>query len=129
MADPVESLVVQVPRALVVSLLAAALDCAVLFFLVDIAGWDRIASAVIAYLAGSVVQYVLCSWWVFPEATQNAKAGFLAFTVLSLFGLAITWMTMAVLVKVHLSLAKTVALGLAVGWNFLSRKYLLFRAA
>jgi putative flippase GtrA len=124
--DPVESLVVQVPRALAASVLAAVIDCAILFFLVDIAGWERVPAAVIGYLAGGVVQYVLCSWWVFPVTSQNVATGFLAFIVLSLFGLAITWMTMAVLVNVHLSLAKIVALGLAFGWNFLSRKYLLF---
>jgi putative flippase GtrA len=126
--DPVESLFLQVPRALAASVLAALLDCALLFFLVEVIGWNRIPAAVVGYLAGGVVQYILCSYWVFPGAPQNAATGFLAFTVLSLFGLAITWATMAALSGVHLSLAKVVALGLAFGWNFLSRKYLLFRA-
>jgi putative flippase GtrA len=129
LTDPVESLFLQVPRALAVSILAAALDCGVLFFLVEIGGWDRIPAAVVGYLAGGLVQYVLCSYWVFPGAPQNAATGFLAFTILSLFGLVITWLTMAVLAGVNLLLAKVAALGLAFGWNFLSRKYLLFRTA
>ncbi len=129
LTDPVENVFLQVPRALVASVLAALLDCGILFFLVEIGGWDRIPAAVIGYLAGGVVQYVLCSYWVFPGAPQSAATGFLAFTVLSLFGLVITWLTMAMLAGVHLSLAKVVALGLAFGWNFLSRKYLLFRAS
>jgi putative flippase GtrA len=139
LTDPVDSLCVQVPRALLVSALAAIIDCAVLFFLVDSGGSDRITAAIVGYLAGSVFQYVLCSYWVFtdafaahtsgPHARQNAVSGFLAFTVLSLFGLALTWMTMNVLAKAPLGVAKIVALGLAFGWNFLSRKYLLFRPA
>jgi putative flippase GtrA len=128
LADPVESVLLQVPRALAASVLAAIIDCSLLFFLVDVASWDRIPAAIFGYLAGGVVQYVLCSYWVFPGAPQNAATGFLTFTVLSLFGLVITWATMAALGRVHLSLAKLVALGLAFSWNFLSRKYLLFRA-
>jgi putative flippase GtrA len=126
-AGPVESVVVQVPRALLVSVLAAAIDCAILFFLVDLIGWNRVPAAVIGYLAGSVVQYVLCSLWVFPGASQSVATGFLTFTVLSLVGLVITWIVMALLASVHLSFTKMVALGLAFAWNFLSRKYLLFR--
>src|SRR5579862_5703864 len=87
--EPVESLFLQVPRALVASILAALLDCALLFFLVEIIGWNRIPAAVVGYLAGGVVQYILCSYWVFPGAPQSAATGFIAFTVLSLFGLAI----------------------------------------
>ena len=128
LADPVDNLAIQVPRALVASVLAAVLDCAVLFYLADIAGWDRIPAAIVGYLAGSVVQFILCARWVFAGAPPNAASGFVAFLILSLFGLAITWLTIAVLGGVHLALAKIVALGLAFNWNFLSRKYLLFRA-
>ena len=128
-ADPVESVFLQVPRALAVSVLAAAIDCALLFFLVDSAGWQRVPAAIAGYLLGGVVQYVLCSLWVFPGSPQGAAGGFVAFTVLSLFGLVITWLTMAVLAGVDLSMAKFIALGLAFGWNFMSRKYLLFRTS
>ena len=34
-ADPVDSLFIQVPRALLASMLAAVVDCAILFFLVN----------------------------------------------------------------------------------------------
>ncbi len=115
------------PRALLVSVVAAVLDCFILFVLVEGAGCNRLPAAVLGYLAGGVVQYVLCSVWVFPATAHNAATGFLAFTVLSLFGLIITWMTMAALAGIPLSLAKVIALGLAFLWNFLSRKYLLFR--
>src|SRR5262249_30754931 len=81
--------------------------------------------------AGGVVQYVLCALWVFPAAPSNNAVGFLAFTVLSLGGLAITWAVMAVLYDggyCPYPVAKVVALGLAFNWNFFSRKFLRFRA-
>lgn len=130
-ADPVESVFAQVPRALAASVLAAILDMGVLIALVEYLGWHPAPASVVGYLVGGVLQYVLCSIWVFPNAPKGAAAGFLAFTVLSLVGLAITWLTIVILAdwaQVHYSLAKIVALGNAFVWNFMSRKYLLFRA-
>jgi putative flippase GtrA len=132
LAEPVQSWFVQVPRALLASLLAAAVDIGVLFFLVEIAGSHPLSAAIVGYLAGGVLQYLLCYLWIFPGTNQLAATGFLAFTVLSLVGLGITWLTMATLADlahIHYSLAKVVALGLAFTWNFLSRKYLIFGPA
>jgi putative flippase GtrA len=127
LADPADSMVLQVPRALIASVLAAVVDCAILFFLADVASVDRVPAAIIGYLAGSVVQFVLCTHWVFAGVPQGAGSGFGVFLVLSLFGLIITWATIALLGELNLALAKIVALGLAFNWNFLSRRYLLFR--
>jgi putative flippase GtrA len=130
-ADPVESIALQVPRALAVSVLALAVDFAVLELCVRILGTAAIPAAVIGYLVGGVVQYVLCSLWVFSTSLKNDALGFMAFTILSLVGLGITWIVMLV---VHdwwafsVEFAKFGAVGLAFTWNFLSRKYLLFRA-
>jgi hypothetical protein len=67
-----------------------------------------------------------------PAARPEGKAvSFLAFTVLSLGGLGITWLVMAggELAHVPYGASKVAALGLAFAWNFLSRKLLLFRPA
>jgi len=120
----------QVPRALVVSVLAAVLDFGVLVLLVERFEWSPVLAAVVGYLLGGVLQYVLCAWWVFPGAPQSLTLGIAAFTLLSLVGLGITWATIAVLhEQLHVNYvgAKLVALGLAFAWNFLSRKYLLFQ--
>lgn len=130
-AEPVESVVAQVPRALAASGLAALVDLGVLVFLVEMLGWHSVPASVLAYLAGGVLQYVLCSVWVFPNGPKGLATGFLAFTILSLVGLAITWLVFigADWAGVHYGFAKIVALGLAFAWNFLSRKYLLFGAS
>ena len=127
---PTHSTVQQVPRALVVSVVAAALDVLLYALLVKHAGWPPVAAATLSYILGGVVQYVLCSCWVFPTAPQNAVTGFTAFTLLSLVGLAITDGVIWVLngrCAVNYLWAKGAALALAFVWNFSSRKYLLFR--
>lgn len=129
--QPVESLLVQVPRALCVSALAAVLDIGLLITLVETVGWHPLLAATVSYLAGGVLQYILCSLWVFGHSPENAPLGFVFFTVLSLVGLIITWCTLAVLydfANVNYAAAKILALGLAFLWNFTSRKYFLFQA-
>ena len=127
--NPVQSVILQIPRALVASVLAAALDCGLLILLVEFCGWRPIPATVVGYLAGGVVQYVLCALWVFSAAPASNTLGFGAFTVLSLVGLLITWAAMSLIHDFGgfpYTLAKVVALALAFNWNFFSRKYLLF---
>jgi len=111
--------------------LAAALDCGVLVMLVERHAWSPVVAAIVSYLLGGILQYMLCAWWVFPAAPRNLGVGIVAFTLLSLGGLGITWATIAVChdhLHVNYLAAKFAALGLAFTWNFLSRKYLLFVA-
>ena len=126
---PTDHAALQVPRALVVSVLAAALDFGVLVLLVEHFEWSPVLAAVLSYLLGGVLQYALCACWVFPAAPRSLTVGIVAFTLLSLVGLGITWATIELVheqLGVNYLLAKFVALGLAFAWNFLSRKYLLF---
>jgi putative flippase GtrA len=127
---PAGSLLLQLPRALVVSVLAMFVDVALLFVLVQGFGMGAIPAAIIGYLTGGVVQYVLCSVWVFPDAPRSVTVGFVAFTILSLGGLGITALTIQLLHTtwgLSLTLAKFAALGLAFNWNFFTRKFFLFR--
>ncbi len=126
---PVESTLLQMPRALVASCLAAAVDVGLLVLFVERFGWHPAAAATLGYLAGVVLQYLLCLVWVFPTTADN-NAGFAAFTLFSLVGLGITWGVLTTMGDVGGSPypAKGVALGIAFSWNFLSRKWLLFRA-
>ena len=130
LADPVESTLLQMPRALVASCLAAALDLGLLIAFVERFAWNPAAAAVVGYLAGVVLQYALCMYWVFPTSPDN-NAGFAVFALFSLVGLGITWGVLATLCDLGglpYPAAKIVALVIAFSWNFLSRKWLLFRA-
>jgi len=128
---PVDSIFLQVPRALAVSVLALGVDFALYAAFIYI-GMPALLAALIGYLAGGVLQYVLCSWWVFSTSLKNDALGFVAFSILSLVGLAITEIVILIVhdwLGMHPYPAKIAAVGLAFAWNFMSRKYLLFRAA
>lgn len=128
---PSRSLWIQVPRALVVSVLAALLDVALLALLVELLGWRPLSAATVSYLAGGVVQYVLSRSWVFyAQAARHLLLHFLAFQLLSLVGLGITWALLWVSVEgfgINYLIGKALALCLAFGWNFGSRRGWLFR--
>jgi putative flippase GtrA len=105
-------------------------DLAVMCLLVDVSRFDARVAAVVGYLTGGVIQYVLCSLWVFPNSPRNVAIGFVAFTILSLGGLGITTLTIHLLHSrwgIRWKLAKVVALGLAFNWNFFTRKFFLFQ--
>src|SRR5262249_29704881 len=124
-----ERLRLQIPRALIASGLAAVLDFGLLVCLVELLGWGPVPAAVVSYLAGGVLQYFLCAVWVFPSAPPNAATGFVAFTVLSLVGLGISWAWLGPLPEfghIPSPLPKCAPLGLPFTWNFSSRKFLLF---
>jgi putative flippase GtrA len=126
---PVESTLLQVPRALVVSLLALLVDFGLYAVLVR-QGLHVVPAAIIGYLSGGVVQYVLCIVWVFSASPGNHATGFLAFSLLSLVGLGITCLVVYALHDlggVNELIAKVGAVGLAFTWNFLSRKFFLFK--
>jgi putative flippase GtrA len=127
---PVESTLLQVPRALIVSVLALIVDAGLYALLIEQLGLPAVTANAISYLAGGVVQYVLCTLWVFPDAPGNHATGFAAFTVLSLVGLALSCAVIYALHDLgHLNemVAKLASVGVAFTWNFLSRKFLLFR--
>lgn len=129
-AEPVESIFIQVPRAFVASVLAAVLNLAIVVGLVELVGVHPLPASVIGYLAGGVLQYVLCSVWVFSNAPRSHAVGFVTFTLLSLVGMGITVGVMAVYGRLHMpyQLANVAAMGLTFVWNFSSRKLLLFKA-
>lgn len=130
LARPVESTLGQVPRALAASVVVSSLDFFLLVALVETMHWQPLPAAVVGYLTGGVLQYILCTVWVFPTAPSNHALGFTAFTLLSLVGLGLTWVAMYGLHDLghcNYMLAKIIALGLSFSWNFSSRKLFLFR--
>jgi putative flippase GtrA len=129
-AKPTHHTALQIPRALLVSVLAAAINMGVLILLTHHFLWSAVWAGVVSYLLGGVVQYTCCSLWVFPNAPNNHSIGVLAFLLLALVGLgissAVIWLICA-----HWNhdpiIGNFIAQGCTFCWNFTSRKYLLFR--
>ncbi len=132
-ADPVENVLLQLPRALAASVLAALLNLGTVVLLVDQLAWlDRYTAAAVGYLAGGMLQYVLCLFWVFPTGPAgNHATSFVQFMLLALPGLPIAEVVIlgATWANLPTALAVIASQGMTFSWNFVSRKLLLFRPA
>jgi putative flippase GtrA len=129
--DPTDSLTVQFLRYTVVGGCAFLVDFSVLVLLTSFVGLHYLISAALAFLAGSVTNYALSTAWVFHQRTfSDRRLEFLLFAGIGLVGLGLNEALMWLLtdgVGLHYMLSKLGATFLVYFWNFLARKFCLFR--
>jgi putative flippase GtrA len=110
--------------------IAFIVDFVVLFLLTDKAGMHYLESATVAFLAGLLVNYLLCIAWIFDvRAIANRAHEFTIFAVIGGVGLALNNGLMYALtdmVGFHYLFSKIVAAGLILLFNFILRRTLLF---
>lgn len=104
-------------------------DASLLYFLVSVCGINYFFSAAISFASAIVVNYFLCSSWVFCGNVEVRKRKVFAFFLVSFSGLVLNQCCMWALVEIlstgYLS-AKIVATVLISLWNyFLKRNVLL----
>jgi putative flippase GtrA len=119
-------------RYLGVSLLALAIDIGVLAFLSQGLEWSYTLSAVIAYLVGAVLHYLLSRHQVFGGGwlRGNPSLEMAAFLASGACGAAVTAVIVGGLsagLDVPLSVAKGVAVGVSFFVVYLLRSRLVFR--
>lgn len=68
-------------RNIVASSIAFVLDLAILWLLVEYAGFPHVPAAAIAFVIPLIVFYFLQREWVFPETERGVAAGFAYFLV------------------------------------------------
>lgn len=88
-------------------------------------------SAAIAFILGLAINYVLSTKWVFLDRKYDSKwIEFIFFTVIGIVGLILNeiliYIVSSVLAK-HYMTGKIISTIVVFFWNFLARKYLLFR--
>ena len=121
----------QLLKTIVASQAAFWLDFGILALLTEAAGLHYLASAAVAFLAGTTVSYVLSVVWVFDTRRVASKAAeYALFVLVGVVGLALNegllWAFTETL-GLHYLVSKVVAATLIFGWNFGARKLLLFR--
>ena len=121
----------QLLKTVVASQAAFWLDFGILALLTEAAGLHYLASAAVAFLAGTTVSYVLSVAWVFDTRRVASKAAeYALFVLVGVVGLALNegllWVFTETL-GLHYLVSKVVAATLIFGWNFGARKLLLFR--
>ena len=117
-------------RYLAASALALAIDFGLYSGLIRLAGVDYLVSAPIGFAAGLATVYAMSIRWVFRHRRlKSVRAEFAWFALIGLAGMALNQVVVwAGVEKLALSyeLAKAVSAGTVFGFNFVSRKLLLF---
>jgi len=117
-------------RYLAASTLALAVDFGLYSGLIRLAGVDYLVAAPIGFAAGLATIYAVSIRWVFRHRRlQSAHAEFALFAMIGLAGMALNQgVVWAGVEKLQLSyeLAKVLSAGTVFGFNFVSRKLLLF---
>ena len=113
-----------------VSAVAFGVDFAILYLLVETAGWHYLLAATCSFLTGAVVAYVLSTRLVFRfRRLSDRRLEFTVFAGIGVIGVVINGIVMYVVVEafgVQYLIAKVAAASLTFGTNFLLRRWALF---
>jgi putative flippase GtrA len=115
------------------SAVALAVDYGALVALVKFFGVQYLVASTLAFSAGLVVAYALSTAFVFKGRAKFGAGGeFLGFLITGLCGLALNQMLLFALVdglNLPVEYAKAPTAGCVFTFNFLTRRFLLFRPA
>lgn len=115
----------------VVGVLGTAVDVAVLWFLVDRAGWPILLAATASFVAAVIHNFVWNKLWTFRSRSSNYRKLFIKFLIVALVGLLLTNFLMWVFAhKIGLwyIAAKLWTSGAVLIWNFLANQSWTFRS-
>jgi len=124
--------IAQLLKSVLVSLVAFAIDFAILVALTEAAGLHYLLSAALSFLVGATVSWALSVIWVFPVRRFSSKAvEYLLFIAVGVVGLglneALLWVFTEPLGIFYMA-SKVIAAALIFFWNFGARKLILFAA-
>lgn len=122
---------IQFVRYLFVGGIAYIVDFSALYIFTDIFKIHYLISAAVAFILGLITNYTLCLLIVFPSRTlKNKKLEFLLFSLIGVVGLGLNEIVIWLFTE-HLSfhylVSKIFSTIFVLLWNFLARKFLLFR--
>lgn len=111
---------------------ATVVDWGVLFVLTDLCKLYHLISAIVSFIAGLMVNFVLSKLLVFNanEARVNKVFELLGYAVIGVVGLGITELIMYLfsdLAHLHYMLSKMIATAVVLIWNYLARKFILYK--
>ncbi|MCU0444905.1 MAG: GtrA family protein [Microscillaceae bacterium] len=112
--------------------ICAVLEMSILVTLSNIYGKDNLLYFnALAYIVAVVLNYLISRAWVFERGKYNTKVEFLAFCAVATVGLGLNQLIfywgLQVLTNDFYLLAKIIAIGTVVIWNFFAKKYLVFK--
>lgn len=129
---PTSNAFLQFFRYLFVGGVATIADWGTLFLLTEYAHVNHLVSAVFAFIAGLLVNFVLSKLLVFKmnEVRTSVWGEFAGYAVIGVVGLGITELIMYLLtdrMSVHYMISKAIATAIVLVWNYAARKKLLYK--
>ncbi|MDW8205031.1 MAG: GtrA family protein [Cytophagales bacterium] len=120
----------QVFRFGIVGTLSAVSEFGVLILLVEKFGLAYLQANLIAFCIIVIANYIASRLWIFGAGSFSKSIEFISFFAVVLIGLGINQAAMYFWVEVFAfdyRIAKILALGGVIIWNFLAKKYFVFR--
>jgi putative flippase GtrA len=124
-----DSFRIQFVRYAFVGAVAAVVDIFSLFALTDWAGLHYLISAMVAFVAGLIINYLLSRVWVF-QSVYSPSREFIIFAIIGIIGLALNELFLYFFVDllgIWYMAAKVISVGLVLIWNFLARRRFAFK--
>ena len=130
--EPTKNGFLQFFRYIFVGGIATVVDWGVLFLLTDFAEIHHLISAIIAFAAGLITNFLLSKALVFNgnEARVNPVMEFISYGVIGVVGLGITELIMFLITDClhqHYMLSKVIATVIVLVWNYLARKLIIYK--
>lgn len=126
------SLIMQLFRYGIVGGISFVVDWGTLMVLTEACGVHYMVSAAIAFVLGLVCNYLLSTRWVFGQSRiGNRWAEFAAFAVIGVIGLLLNELIIYLCTGIagwHYLAGKVVSTVIVFFWNFLARRFLIFKS-
>jgi len=109
---------------------ALGADVGVLMLLKEVFGADVLLANTVGFSVGVIITFFASRMWVFSERKiTNPVAEFVVFVLVGVLGLAINDFVVwaGTIAGWHYLVAKALAAGVSFLWNFLLRKYVVYR--
>ena len=126
-----DQLSVHLLRAIFSSNVAFALDFGLLVLLTEVVHLHYLVSNIIAFMTGTSLLYVLSVYWVFSRRViQSKHLEYWLFILIGVVGVGFNELFIWIFtekVHVYYLYSKIIAGSIVFFWNFLSRRYILFK--
>lgn len=120
----------QFVRFLLAGGLSALVDFLLLVLLVEVFSVYYLVASGMSFIVGLILNYLVCRTWVFQRGKYGQMIEFLAFCIGGSIGLGLNQIILLLFVG-HFSLdyrlSKIISITLVTLWNFLTKKYLIFK--
>ena len=138
-------------RYLFVGATTTVIDVVILNLLISVFDTSSFVAATVGYIAGIIANYFLCIWWIFKSDPSKRKFEFIGSMCIGLLGLVLNDIIVVygadllpkldflasisgykefteAIPNYYVNVAKGIATVVVLAWNFLGRKYLIFRS-